>query len=114
MGVLDEKKRNLAVKHVHARDLVRLVTTNGGCDGDDCVSKTSVVGPPALRQQIDEWFPIPAKVEKCDKNCCTIDYSCEESGEKRGDVATGLDTLCFSRDSGGVLSLAKVVMTEGP
>ncbi len=109
-GVLDEKKRELAVKHVYARDIVELVTTSGNCDGDDCVSKTSLVGPQALRQEIGEWYPIPAKVKKCDKNCCTIDYS----GQQDGDVATGLDRVCFSRDSGGVLSLAKVVLTDGP
>lgn len=97
---------------IHPSHPVEIRTVSGACDGpaDECASSSKVAGPDAFEEEIEEWFPLEARVDSCDETCCTLVTNTEEAG----DMHSRLDKLCFGKDGSGGLYLQALHRTEGP
>jgi hypothetical protein len=99
---------------IHPRRPVTIEVTVGACEPEegvgDCRSSRSLVGHEAVASVAGEWFPLEAEIGSCEGDCCEITTT-EQTG---GDMATQIETICTTRDSGGVSTLSRLVVIEGP
>jgi hypothetical protein len=109
-----DDRRDALEPLIHPRRSVTLEITVGACEPekgvDDCRSSRTLVGHEAVARIVEDWFPLDAELGSCDGDCCEVKTT-EQTG---GDMATQIETICTTRDSGGVVTLSRLVVIEGP